>query len=176
MGYNNKIRVMLMVVYVTKKALFTLLTQAVEVFMQEAYGCLLISHIGKNQVVDGVISYATAKRRGYGGVNHSSRSDRALRWISRTTDVVDGWHSHTFLKKQRLCAEPSQEDIDEISIGHFDMIVAVKRNRTRLTTAWRESDLGLRASINGYRFLIRCWKKVDIDEVKELKIKMDYDF
>ena len=151
-------------------ALLSLIAQAVEPYRQEAFGYLLISTKGKNHKVEGAISYQTAKRRGYYEIEDSVRAERAYKWISEIALVMDGFHSHTYSSRQKLDATPTATDINDMTIGHFDIIVAIQKTKRKYITKWYEKDKGLTASINGYRFLLRCWLKTGKNQVKELKI------
>jgi hypothetical protein len=151
-------------------ALISLIAQAVEPYRQEAFGYLLISTEGKNHKVEGAISYQTAKRRGYYEIEDSIRAERAYKWTSQITKVMDGFHSHTYNSRQKLDATPTKTDINDMTIGHFDIIVAIQKTRRKHITKWYEKDKGLTASINGYKFLLRCWQKIGKNQVKELKL------
>jgi proteasome lid subunit RPN8/RPN11 len=152
-------------------ALKALIAIAVEPYRQEAFGYLMISKQGKNHKVEAPIPFQTAHRKGYYEIEDSVRAERAYRWASQITQVMDGFHSHTYSSRQQLDATPTATDINDMTIGHFDIIVAIQKTKRKFTTRWFEKDLGLSASINGYRFLLRCWQKTGKNQVKELKLK-----
>ncbi|MFW5804384.1 MAG: hypothetical protein ACOCWG_04030 [bacterium] len=162
-----------MVVVLNAHALIALIAQSVEVFRYETYGYLLISEKKNNQVVEAAISYQTAKRNGFNEVEDSNRSEKVYAWTKEIANVVDGFHSHTYSPRQRLKAEPTETDISQMTNGHFEIIVGIQRQkRRRYNRDWHEIDLGLKGSINGYNFLLRCWKKTDPKGVTEQKLKL----
>jgi len=161
-----------MTIIISPQVLFTLICQAVEPFRQETYGYLIISPKGQNQMVEGTISYQTANRKGYYKIEDSMRAERVFGWAGQTRQVVDGFHSHTYSPRQQLCAKPTDTDIEDMTKEHFEIICALQKTKRRYNKDWYEKELGLAGAINGYRFLLRCWKKIGAREFKELKLKV----
>jgi len=162
-----------MAIIINPQVLFSLICQAVEVYRQETYGYLLISRKGKNQHVEGAISYQTANRKGYYKIEDSMRAERVFEWAGQTRQVVDGFHSHTYSPRQQLCAKPTDTDIEDMTMEHFEIICALQKTKRRYNKEWYEKERGLAGAVNGYRFVLRCWKKTRAREVKELKLKVN---
>jgi len=157
---------------IAKPALMSLIALAVEPYRFETFGYLLVSTKGKDYNVDAALSYQLVKRRGYYFIEDTKKAELAYKWVSQITKVMDGFHSHTYSSRQKLDATPTATDINDMTIGHFDIIVAIQKTRRKYITKWYEKDQGLTASINGYKFLLRCWQKTGKKQVKELKLLM----
>jgi hypothetical protein len=157
---------------IAQPALVSLIALAVEPYRFETFGYLLVSTKGKDYRVDAALSYQLVKRCGYYLIEDTIKAERAYKWTSEITQVMDGFHSHTYSSRQKLDATPTKTDIKDMTIGHFDIIVAIQKTRRKYITKWYEKGQGLTASINGYKFLIRCWKKIESKKFQELKLRI----
>jgi hypothetical protein len=155
---------------IAPSALLSLVCHSMEVYRQESFGYLIVSTKGNNYNIRGALAFQTCRRYGYYEVCDSMKAERAYKWINELRATGD-WHSHTYSPRQVLCAKPTETDIKDMLKGKVDLIVAIQKTRRRYITKWYSKDKGLAASINGYKFLIRGWRKIGKNKIEELKLK-----
>src|SRR3990172_2292167 len=130
-------------VKLNKHILFGMSVAAIENYPRESMGLVTFWRRKRTLYLGTVVPFASAERIGYMGIRNSKRSWKVYDWADDITQVVDGWHTHPSFNTQPLIAYPSKEDIADMEIGEFELILAFKPLHRRTVIPWRRDHKGL---------------------------------
>jgi proteasome lid subunit RPN8/RPN11 len=158
-------------VYLSENAFIDLLLSSAEVYKSECLGFLLGYKLEDRFIVEHAFSLQTASRK-LKGVNSPDRSHKQIEPILARLgrlQIIGDFHSHTQFGLNKGLPNPSQEDIDGMTMGDVYVIVAINNNMK--TRPWAENrDSTISGSVDNFFFKISAYFINGSASVRKAKI------
>jgi proteasome lid subunit RPN8/RPN11 len=161
-------------IFLSDKALMTILVSSVEVYKLECHGALLGMRTQGRIMVEYAVPFQAAKRK-YAEVTPDWRRELKVTEILPKLihlEKVGYFHSHPQFGKYLGIPELSEKDSEYLQAGDIEIVVAI--NDSKKSQTWSETKRGLTGTLGKYHIVLAGFYKRKDEQIKKYKIICPY--
>ena len=161
-------------IFISDKALMSILVSSVEVYKLECHGALLGMRTQGRIIVEYAVPFQAAKRKFAEVTPDWRRELKVTEILPRLIHLekIGYFHSHPQFGQYLGIPELSNPDIEYIQPGDVEMIVAI--NDAKKSQTWNETKRGLSGTLGKYHIVIAGFYKRKDGQIKRYKIICPY--
>ena len=133
---------------------------SIETFPRESMGALFSlgrAKVRKAARVSFAVPFQSARRGERWCWSKSSTKMARVLGGGRWRKLAD-FHSHTHRRTELPCADPSEEDLEDMSVGEMELVVAIVPTAPG-PTSWSSRGKNITGKVAGFRFIMKAWVK-----------------